>query len=223
VYPRYQKRRQLTSLIWCYNISKPWFTVVDGENLNLVKDISGPNVLKNVTVLTTNWNKGAGGVANAAKTRTVAAAAAPLQRFKNAESSLRSLYEGVEKSNWKRFGTFSDKTAQQTLGSASAGDPLKLIQSLLSNDEEVFRVQQEACETRKLAGTTAGMRLQRRLEAEIQRKERDIAGLDGALNGLDDDDAERKDIQGEKEEAELDIKRWRGTLEEIGMVNSAFV
>jgi hypothetical protein len=210
VYLRYQKRRQLTSLIWCYNVSKLRVTVVDRENIDLVKDISGPNGLKNVTVLTTNWNKAQTGVA---------AAAAPQSPLEKAEFELRSLCEGVPESNWKRFGTFSDPGARKTmLGSTSAGDPLVLIRSLLSNEEDLgFQVQHEACGTRKLAGTTAGKRLQRRLEAEIQKKEKDINNLS------DDDMPTRWAIRVEREDAEQDILRWRGTLEDIRVVNSVFL
>jgi hypothetical protein len=146
----------------------------------------------------------------------------PHQRFKNAETALKSLCEGVVESNWKRFGTFSNETARRTmLGSTSAGDPLELLRSLLLSKGE-FQVQHEACETRKLAGTTAGKRLQRRLLSEIHKKGRDIESLVDELQDLDIDDTEREAVQEEKDDAEQDIIRWRGTMEQMHVVNSAF-
>ncbi|RXW14955.1 hypothetical protein EST38_g10900 [Candolleomyces aberdarensis] len=218
---QYQKGRQLLSLVWCYNISKPRFTIVDGENLNLVKDISGPEAIKNVTVLTTNWNKGAGVGANPAKPRTVAAVASPLQRYEKAESQLEALFGAGVK--LKRFGTFPDSAAREvTLGSTSTGGPVELIRSLLLSEEKMFQVQREACETRKLAGTTAGSRLREKLETEIKKKDKEIQELDKELEDMPKDDTERNAIQEEKDEAKQDISRWKGTLYNIDLVGSAF-
>ncbi|RXW18480.1 hypothetical protein EST38_g7376 [Candolleomyces aberdarensis] len=212
---QYQKRYRLSSLIWCYNISKPRFTVVDRENLNLVKDISGLNALKNVTVLTTNWNRGAGLVTNVAKSGTLAAGVSPLRRYEKGESQLKPLCEGVKE--FKRFGTFSDPAARKTMsGSTSVEDPLELILSLMSNEEgEEFQVQREACETKKLVGTTAGRRLQGRFAAEIEKKEKEILGLDAELNDLAEHDPDRNALLEEKADAAQDIIRWRVTLKDI--------
>jgi hypothetical protein len=125
---------------------------------------------------------------------------------------------------FERFGTFSDPASREMmLGTASAGKPLELIQSLLSQEEVVLQVQREACETKKLAGTTAGKRLQSRLEKEILRKGEDIRSLDEELEELDSNDTEREAIQVERDDAEQDMIRWKGTLEQIEVVNSAFI
>jgi 3-phosphoglycerate kinase len=220
LHARYQKGRRFASLIWCYNISKRRFRAIDWENLNLVKDISGPNAMRNVTVLTTNWNKGAEVEANAANPQTLAAAGSPLERYKNAEYHLKLLCD--EEVKFLRFGTFSNPAAQKAiLGGSSVGDPLSLIRSLLENKEEVLQVQQQACETRKLAGTTAGKRLREMLERAIQRAEKEVGGL--VDEHLCEHDAEQDTIQEDKEDAEEDISRWRGTLKELDLLNSAFL
>ncbi|KAJ2935689.1 hypothetical protein H1R20_g1405, partial [Candolleomyces eurysporus] len=222
---QYQQGRQLSSLIWCYNISKPRFTVVDGDNLNLVKDITGPNAIKNVTVLTTNWNKGATVGANVAKPRTMAPVASSLQRYEKAESQLKTLFgTGVTPVTFERFGTFSDPAARKAmLDGASTVDPSELIRFLLSNKEEVLQVQSEACETKKLSGTTAGNRLRAKLELEIQKKRQEVQELIKELEDMAEDDTERKAIQEETVEAGRDILRWKETLESMDIINSAFV
>ncbi|RXW24459.1 hypothetical protein EST38_g1392 [Candolleomyces aberdarensis] len=221
---QYQSGCRFASLVWCYNISKPRFTLIDRENFNLVKDISGPNALKNVVVLTTNWNRDEGtgeGTNVATKPQAIATAVSPFQRYEEAESLLKSLVDGgVE---FKRFGTFSDSVAREEILGASVGDPLEWITSMLSKGEEVLQVQSEACETRKLVGTTAGKRLRERFGAEIEKKQEELWTLVDELQKLGVHDTERNAIQEEKEDAEQDILRWRTTLEEIEMVNSAFV
>ncbi|KAJ2915093.1 hypothetical protein MD484_g5289, partial [Candolleomyces efflorescens] len=218
---QYQKGRPLSSLIWCYDISKPRFTVVDEENLNLVKDISGPNALRSVTVITTGWNKSeVVGAPDAVNPQTVAEVETTLQGFIKTESLLKSLFEGVPESNWKRFGLFSDPVAQEM--ALSSGNPLELLRSLPSN-KKGFQVQPEACGTRILAGTTAGRTLQRKLGEAIKRKGKDLWDLVEQLDELDDDGvAEQIAMQQEKEDAEQDILRWKATLEEIELINSAF-
>ncbi|KAJ2934575.1 hypothetical protein H1R20_g2531, partial [Candolleomyces eurysporus] len=202
---QYQKGRCLSSLIWCYNISKPRFTVVDGENLNLVKDMAGPEAMRNVTVLATNWNKGAGFGGNFAKPRTVAWGASPRQRYEKAESQLKSLFGGGPQ--FRRFGLLTDVLSRDL----ALIHPLELIQSL-SRNEETFQVQREFSETRQLGGTTAGRRLRGRTEAEIDKRRRELRGLELELEDMAEDDPERSAIHEEMDDVRADITRLANTL-----------
>ncbi|KAJ2933868.1 hypothetical protein H1R20_g3229, partial [Candolleomyces eurysporus] len=216
---QYNNGRRFKSLVWCYKISKPKFTAIDELNVNLVKDIAGPNGSKNLMVLTTDWDNGAGVATNvAARTRTVASVVSPLYRYESMENHLKSRFKGVE---FKRFGMFkpSDSAGREImLGSASAEDPLKFIRSLLeSKDTTKLQVQHEVCKTRIVAGTTAGRRLRDRFEAEIKKKKESIQALNTELEELDGPGHYKKrlEIQDERRGAESDIAQWKKFLEDI--------
>ncbi|RXW12661.1 hypothetical protein EST38_g13193 [Candolleomyces aberdarensis] len=200
---QYQKGHRFWSLIWCYNISKPRFTVIDRLNANLVKDLTGTE--ENATVLTTYWNEAEEANKHAANTLKTDSPA--LHRdahwFEGGESQLKSLFEdGVE---FKRFGVFNDPAAQAR---ASITNPLELITTLGSRAGGTLEVQLEASEARDLGGTKAGKRLQSGLEEEIEMKEKEIRGLEMELEQMDEDDYDRAAILEEKIYARQEIERW---------------
>ncbi|KAJ2921615.1 hypothetical protein H1R20_g15478, partial [Candolleomyces eurysporus] len=202
----YQKGRKFSSLIWCYDISKPRFTALDWENVELVKDICGPDIFGSVVVLTTNWNKGAGGA----------------QRYAKAEAQLKDLLNDFKEIDFRRFGRFSNlEGRERMLGSTPATDPLELIQLLLRKPAKALQVQIEAVDTKKLGGTTAGKRLRDKLEVEIRKQTEEIRYLEGRLSNVGENDAERNTIQEEKEDVKKDIIRLGEMLENIEVVNSA--
>ncbi|KAJ2925983.1 hypothetical protein H1R20_g11114, partial [Candolleomyces eurysporus] len=220
----FQKGRKFSSLIWCYDISKPRFTALDWENVELIKDICGPDIFGSVVVLTTNWNKGAGGGTNAAaKPLTVSVIASPAQRYAKAEAQLKDLLNDFKEIDFRRFGRFSNLEARERmLGSTPATDPLELIQSLLRKPAKALQVQIEVVDTKKLGGTTAGKRLRDKLEVEIRKQTEEIQYLEGRLSNVGENDTERNTIQEEKEDVKKDIIRLGETLENIEVVNSAF-
>ncbi|RXW18479.1 hypothetical protein EST38_g7377 [Candolleomyces aberdarensis] len=202
----YQKGRKFSSLIWCYDISKPRFTALDWENVELVKDICGPDIFGSIVVVTTNWNKGAGAA----------------QRYAKAEAQLKGLLNEFKEIDFRRFGRFSNSEARERmLGSTPATDPLELIQSLLRKPPKALQVQTEAVDTKKLGGTTAGKRLRVKIEAEIRKQGEEIRYLEGRLSNVGENDTERNTIQEEKEDVKQDIIRLSETLENMEVINSA--
>ncbi|RXW12662.1 hypothetical protein EST38_g13192 [Candolleomyces aberdarensis] len=198
-------------LIWCYNISKHNFTAIDALNLNLIKDIVGPDGFNNVVVLTTYWNKGDAAIDElGASAGNMESIASSLRRYEKRESQLKPLLDG--QAEFWRFGELANSAARERiLGGAPAGDPMKLVESLSSR---VGAQTREADRTWKLAETALREKFRTRLGAAINDKVQEARELGLELDEMEEDDSDRVTVREEKVRAEEDAVRWRKMLEE---------
>ncbi|KAJ2923438.1 hypothetical protein H1R20_g13657, partial [Candolleomyces eurysporus] len=184
---QYREGRELASLIWCYDISSP-SSDLDKLNLDLIKDLTGEEMFKNVVVLTTSWNDGEKvGTNKVAHMSSLAARISPLQRHETHEQRLKTqeldfkpLVDG--KAKFKRFGVFSGPEMAKQAG---ISNPLTVLQAVAENTPVIPRAQREIFETNTLSKTTAGKRLRKRLEKEIEAEESVLLCLRRELEDID--------------------------------------
>ncbi|KAJ2934260.1 hypothetical protein H1R20_g2821, partial [Candolleomyces eurysporus] len=183
------KGRELVSLIWCYDISIGAFSDIDKQNLDLIKDLTGEEMFKNVVVLTTSWNDGEKvGTNKVAHMSSLAARISPLQRheaheqrLKTQEMALKPLVDG--RAQFKRFGVFSDPEMAKQAG---VSGPLAVIQEAVKwNTPGTLQMQREASETKTLSKTTAGKRLREKLTEEIEKERSVLMRLQGELESIE--------------------------------------
>ncbi|TFK19358.1 hypothetical protein FA15DRAFT_674482 [Coprinopsis marcescibilis] len=183
-------------LVFCYDISRLWNRIrrQDLLNFKLLRDICGDSAMKNVTIVTTNWDHGYN------------------ESFVKREEQLRAT-EHLCKSLIDMGAKFLRHGSSDSLQASS------LLAQIATKPSTLFRIQTEACgedgDRRSFCDTSIGSTMCGRVNQQVLEVE---GNLKSVCQELEDaaDDGEIEDLENDKEELEREVQKLHLLLKSTG-------